>query len=44
MDKQEIIGLEERLMSNKEIAEWGGITEAYFSKHRKTWCERVLSK
>ena len=23
--------LEERLMSNKEIAEWGGITESYFS-------------
>lgn len=44
MDKQEIIGLEECLMSNKEIADWGGITEAYFSKHRKSWCEKVLSK
>lgn len=44
MDKQEIISLEERFMSNKEVAEWGGITEAYFSKNRKSWCERVLSK
>lgn len=44
MDKQKIISLEERFMSNKEVAEWGGITEAYFSKNRKSWCERVLSK
>ena len=36
--------LEERLMSNKEIAEWGGITESYFSKNRNKWCEKVLSQ
>ena len=35
--------LEERLMSNKEIAEWGGITESYFSKNRNKWCEKMYN-
>ena len=32
------------IMTNKELAEWSNVTEAYLSKHKKSWCEKKLSK
>lgn len=32
------------IMTNKEIAEWSNMTEVYLSKHKKSWCEKKLSK
>lgn len=36
--------LEQRKMSNQEIADWAGISLDYFSRNRAKWCEKNLSR
>ena len=31
-------------MTNQEIANWAGISINYFSRNRRSWCEKNLSK
>lgn len=39
-----MIELLPQIYTNTEIAEWAGISEKYFTKNRKAWCEKHLSK
>ena len=39
-----MIELIPRIYTNTEIAEWAGISEKYFTSHRKAWCEKHLNK